>query len=417
MERYSADNLIKKKSGVVVISASNVAFTVLCAYLASICLCYISWVPGSLPSLLLYGFAAMAAINILVSGKLTAGMHSVWYCVFVIICVISTLYAKYQVTASDKVEAMAKVLIFSVAFINTVDSVKRVRIAMTVMSVSSVMLFFHLLITDQLAVDERLGTTLTGNANTFATMFMLGALCSIYLIFFSEKRWHKVLAVIAVVLQLYALALSGSRKFFLLPVILLGLMTAISTDTKKGLVWLRNFLFGVVLLFVAWWAVFNVEILYNSIGYRMEGMLAAFTGKGEVDASTEVRQKMIQKAVELWKNAPMMGHGIDNYKRISGYGVYAHNNYVELLADLGLLGMAAYYSFYAVMEWKILKNRNMGRYRWYWAILLGCLLAFDYGAVSYDLFPVQILLLLANISLQLQGKEKKPEAQEACTNE
>ena len=413
MERYRTDNLIQKRPGVISISFSGVAFTVLCAYLALIFLNYVEWIPLSLVSLTLYGFVGMTAIAICVRGRITFGEHVAWYTAFLLICFLSTTYSVRSTTSFNKIVDMLKLLLFSLAFINIVNSKRRMRITMFVATCSATILYFYLSMTGQLEVDERLGESLTGNANAFAILFMIGAFCSVYFMFFGEKRVVTVSSWIMFILQLHALALSGSRKFFLMPVLLFGFLKIFSTDKKGRSHFLRNAVIGLTAIAVVWWALFNVEFLYDAIGYRMEGMVAAFTGEGEVDASSQIRQDMITRGLELWQQAPLIGHGIDTYKHISGFGLYAHNNFAELLSDLGLIGLVAYYWFYIRMIVRMIRRTDLKAFRWFWAICIACIVICDYGVVSYDMYPVHLMLLLSAVALQREEADEQGDLQKS----
>ena len=123
----------------------------------------------------------------------------------------------------------------------------------------------------------------------------------------------------------------------------------ISTDKKGRKHFIRNALIVALILIIAVYAVFNVEFLYDSIGYRMEGLVNMVTGEGEVDASSKVRVNMVDEALQLWQDKPIFGNGIDMFKKLSSYHTYSHNNYAELLCGVGIFGFCIYYYFLALL--------------------------------------------------------------------
>lgn len=419
MEQNNPGQLTQRKPGVIVISASTVAFLALCAYLALVFLNYMEEIPEGLDSLVLYGFVVLMVLAIAAVGRMILETHMIWYGVFTLVCLISCAYAAYPQTSISKTIEVAKVLVFSVMFLNAVQSKKRLKTTIFIIMISSFVWFLYLAANGLLDMEERLGGELTGNANAFAAIFMIGAVSSVYYIFFSEKPAHKFLAFVCFIMQMYALALSGSRKYFLLPVVLLGAVKMFSTDKTGRKHLARNTLIGLVVILGMWWAMFNVEFLYDTVGYRMEGMVAGFTGEGEVDASTKIRLNMIDIAIRLWKEKPLLGHGLNNYKYLNNlyFNAYAHNNYAELLATLGLVGLVAYYWYYVYLVKKLIAAKSMGVERWYWAIVIIALAVFDYGAVSYDMYPVHFVLLQASVALRLHNEATKDEKQEDLNNE
>lgn len=396
MERSEITRL-KQNGGAAPLPFSLPAIILLCVYLAVNALAYIEAVPPSLSTVSLYGFLGAAAFSILLSGKARLYPHTIWCAVFVALCGISCLYAASTGYATTAFVSMVKVLIFSFMLCNVVNTQGQMKAAMSVYSLATVVLFIYLAATGKLNMEEgeRLGTELTGNANIFASVFMIAAMCSVYFVFFSKARSVKILFFAVFVTQLVALALSGGRKFFLTPIVLFAGVQIMRTDKKGRVRLLKNLLPVAVALAILWWALFNVEFLYDAIGYRMEGLVASLTGEGKVDASTSVRKNMVEKGLELWAESPVWGHGINNFGALTHWGVYAHNNYVELLCGVGLLGTVAYYAYYAYVLIKLFKSKIPTLQKSYWSLALLGFLVFDIGAVSYDSFLQHMMLVFA----------------------
>ena len=59
---------------------------------------------------------------------------------------------------------------------------------------------------------------------------------------------------------------------------------------------------------------------------------------------------MIQYGMDYFKERPLLGHGIENFRYLYaqevGKETYSHNNYIELLVNNGIVGLLLYYSFY-----------------------------------------------------------------------
>ena len=96
--------------------------------------------------------------------------------------------------------------------------------------------------------------------------------------------------------------------------------------TKK----LALFITIVVALLVLWYVMMNVEFFYNVMGFRFESMLNTFIGK-ESDTSMNERAFFTEKAIELFKQHPIIGYGCNNfiqYMREIGnsHVAYSHNN-------------------------------------------------------------------------------------------
>lgn len=407
MENYNAQQLTQKRRGVFSISFTGIAFTVLCIYLALIALQYIEGFSSQWLSLALYGFAALSALFFLAQCSFQMMFHSKWCFAVVMMCGFSCLYAYNRSVAWRETQDMAKILIFSVAFTNVVKTKKQSETCMLVTTVAPLILFVYLLATDQLNVKGRLGNELTGNANIFATIFMAGAICSVYFVFHARNKLWSILSTVTLCIQLYAIALAGSRKFFLIPIGLFAALKLMSADKNGRRHIVRDGILVGALVLAVGWMLFNVDVLYNSIGYRMEGMINGLTGSGEADKSTKYRMYLIDKGIALWLQKPVFGWGINNFKPVSGEPFYAHNNYAELLCDVGLIGIAIYYSFSVAMLVKLIKRKNKQTQDWFWLFTLAALLIFDYGAVSYNMYHIQILLMLASVSQQDWANQRR----------
>ena len=158
----------------------------------------------------------------------------------------------------------------------------------------------------------------------------------------------------------------------------------------------------------------NVPLLYDLGGNRIESFLNSLNG-GETDGSTSFRIHMIEWGIEWFHNRPYFGHGLMNYKALLGTmgtwagteGTYAHNNYIELLVDVGIVGTVIYYSLYASLLFKgirKIKERNLTR-----LILLGLLVAIlisEYGLVTYYDKSIQAVLVLIWFAINYNLPEK-----------
>lgn len=67
------------------------------------------------------------------------------------------------------------------------------------------------------------------------------------------------------------------------------------------------------------------------------------------DGSWETRDAMKNSMTELYGQKPITGHGPGMFKELAGFDTYAHNNFVELGVNFGLVGLGAYYAMYAAI--------------------------------------------------------------------
>lgn len=94
---------------------------------------------------------------------------------------------------------------------------------------------------------------------------------------------------------------------------------------------------------VAYWLLINISFLYDSFGNRIESLINFLQGL-EGDGSVESRSAYIELGMEYFKKSPLLGNGVYTFQTLDGsYNTYSHNNYVELLYSVGLIGTISYY--------------------------------------------------------------------------
>lgn len=384
--------------------------------------CYVSLyekIPSEWNSVFLYFFVGIGLIN-LVPTKCASLFRPYlkWYLGFMLFSLIelpiAMIFAETTGWFDTFYQMMVSVLICNslISFVDDAEDFKKIGRAHII---GAVALFVLLANAGQLHIDERLGTTATGNANTFATMYMVALFYAIWTFVFSEKKFEKLLTLISLIIIVYALLLSGGRKFVIVPIIFLYITLIMKSD-KQGRKHILFYTFGVAAIVVGlYFLIMNVEVLYESIGYRMQFVINMVTGTGDIGASNALRKEMRELAfTEGWKS-PLFGHGFDSFKFIAkrklSYFTYSHNNWTELWYNNGLLGLAVYYLFYskiAKYSWKI-RNANQP------AALLGLagiisIFIFEYGGVDYYTIQIQTFICLISV-LVFAEKERAEYAQ------
>ena len=325
------------------ISIDGIAFFLLCCYTIFNTLTYTGLISENMVSLSLYGFIAVSVVSMLIHRYITIEKHIKWYACFGICCLLSCMYSPSFSVSFNSFIGVFKVLIYLFMLFEIVSSEKRINLLILVNSLSAFLIILFLIANNQFVVEERLGQSLTGNTNIFSSLIMIGAISSIFLFIKSSNFWGKIFLIIVFILQEYALALSGGRKFFIVPIMLLCAMLVFKSDNSGRKRVFRNI--GIVLLIISgvFWAVFNVPAIYNQVGVRLEGLFDAFSNNGNGEASALIRKEMIITGFNGWKSSPLWGFGINSFVLKTSFGAYSHNNYIELLFDLGLIGFSIYY--------------------------------------------------------------------------
>ena len=272
-----------------------------------------------------------------------------------------------------------------------------------------------LLITERdliMAGSIRIGASLSGaNVNVVAGHLGIYSLGILFLYIKTKKKLILVPYTITVIFML----LTGSKKVFIS--IFLGITMYIMYDgIKFKKVLLLFFIVSVLIV-----AILSNSSLYNVMGARTVSFLDTIgfieNTSQTRDESTSVRLKLINTALKLFMEKPFFGWGYNVTARVSERHFYSHNNYVELLANNGILGFSIYYGmlFFLFIRALKLSKRDIGRY-FIIASLLNLLLcdlavvSYISGLVSY-LIPIVTSVYLQKIRVYNNANESKRDVQ------
>jgi hypothetical protein len=245
-------------------------------------------------------------------------------------------------------------------------------------------------------------TGLAGNANLLAVQ-LIAPLFLVYLApsTLISKRWKLIGAGIAT----YALVVSGSRKavvmlivfalFYVLYQYLSGRRVSLFKSVLALLVSVT--LVGFVFLSPIPDLVYSLDLhAIDRFFYILEGR----------DNSYLYRQYLISRGPDLFWESPIYGHGLNMFRYVSGTGAYAHNNYVELMVNGGVIALILHYVVHLIVLYRarnLPKNIKLAVYT-----SIAMLLFLDVAMVSYNLrvSVLWLVVLLAFVSSSSQTKSK-----------
>ena len=354
-------------------------------------------------SYVMYLFVAWTVFSIFRRGRFLLTNFTIWQVAMLILSLVSILWAETAVMGA--LYNMLVGMVLSVCFIFAIDSVERLEKTLLIFVISADALGVLMILTGQMTADNgRLGQELTGNANAFASMIMISAIISGWF-FVYKTRVSKYFNLASMLFCSYMLALSGGRKYLLVSVLCLGLFLVFK-DTSKAVRILGSLIKAGIIVGLMYMAVMNIPVLYNAIGYRLESLFSMVSGGESNISSDALRQNLIRIGLEKWTESPLLGFGVDTFKyynlRTTGHFYYAHNNYVELLYDLGLVGFLAYYGFYLHILNQLKKLSSV--YKEYKILGISVILGFmvwEIGAVSYYSVFIQLILAVVYVMLIL----------------
>jgi O-antigen ligase len=140
----------------------------------------------------------------------------------------------------------------------------------------------------------------------------------------------------------------------------------------------------------------------ENFALQLKEMLLFFSTSELKDSNLISRKQFIATGFEIFKRYPILGIGLNNFRFYSelhnGIDLYSHNNYIEILSGLGIIGFIIYYWIFLRILFRLLiaYRKKVKSSELNLAITLTiALLLIQVGTVIYSGVMFSILLLLS----------------------
>lgn len=409
---YKGNDNLKHKN-----STDKIGLFLFCFYIFVNFLANDVILPSSIGSISLYLFLGYSVLYIILRKKLKLCSIVGWMAAFMGYSLITMFYSPekniFGGTFYTLIVNIVLVLLLS-QYTITLKVVERIG---WTYAFSAATLVFFLIVTGNIidaSVSGRLGTELLGNANILATMLMTAAIYTIWLLTYSNlTKLHRNVLILFLIAEYFGMFLSGGRKYIVVPMVFFYILLLFKQDARGQKHIVKYTIMIIVLLLFVWILVMNVPIFYNIIGVRIEEFFDLLSGnQNNQDYSSQIRLEMIQAGLAQWLESPIWGYGFDSFKyfnrTLTGHFYYSHNNFVELLYNLGIIGFVIYYWFF----WKLVYVAWKGKIRYtpevraYVIGLVLSMLVFEYGAVNYTGTASRIMFFFAYTMLVQSSSER-----------
>ena len=181
-----------------------------------------------------------------------------------------------------------------------------------------------------------------GATNQFGITTSYIFLFALYSIRYKKKQ-GKLLSIVLLILALCLTISTGSRKALINLIMFICIVMVFPKYDKNFLRNLAKIVMIIGIAAVALFIIMKVDVIYNIVGKRIVTLISYYNGDVTEDMSALRRAYMKQDAIELFKKHPLCGIGLNSYKHVARYNTYAHSNYYEMLACLGIIGTILYY--------------------------------------------------------------------------
>lgn len=337
--------------------------------------------------------------------KIVFNSFLIVYSLFIIFSLVSVFFSINSGIAIKKIQTLVSLGILMLSFINYIDSLDKLHKLMKYFVYSGFIASIYIILITDFTSITRFGSEL-GNVNAIGMILGISSVFCFY--FILENKYYKFIPVLLIITII--IFLTGSRKSLLFLVFTLIILIFSKREKKLGNN-IKILILSAVFILIILYAIYNVPIFYLIIGKRMENMMDFVFGEGTMEGSINTRFKMIQMGWEWFKERPLFGYGINNYRLLLGEEVgrvtYSHNNIIELLVGIGLFGTIIYYLAHIIVIkdlYKCSKALPKSLTYSFIAIILGYMFM-SVGLVYYDNKHISIILSIASIVHRIGKKE------------
>lgn len=201
-----------------------------------------------------------------------------------------------------------------------------------------------------------------GNRNVTALLFCLKIPFLLYLIEVLKNKYLKIISYLILILSIYTLLLLGSRSSYIYFSMILIISISYSFFRYRNKI--KTF-FKSLHLFSGFLIAYFLFILF--VGFNNSASVnQRITTISLEDNSTQIRLRYYNHGLTSLMNNPIIGVGLGNWKvksidldseNIKSYVVpyYLHNDFLEVGAELGIIGLILYLCLFVLVMFKLMK--------------------------------------------------------------
>lgn len=233
-------------------------------------------------------------------------------------------------------------------------------------------------------------------SNGFAIFSLVGLIGILFLWREARSLPSKIFYILSIVLFVTTIILTASRSTFITALVIFGFWILLCYKEK----FVNNMFIFVFLL------ILSSTIIWFGYSYIMdETYLGDRFGKisePDEDLTGEVRFLLYEEGFEMFKESPLYGVGLSQFKARSAFNSYSHSLYMELLSTTGLGGFLIMLTFYIVIFRriqklkKVIKNTDvLYKLNFSTAVLLGLAI---FGLFNVSFLDIVIMLQFAVVA-------------------
>lgn len=302
-------------------------------------------------NLIILEFSLVQWLKMFKSKKFKIDKTVLFLLLFDLFAFLSFFWSIYQSHTLGKAVTVFYNLIFLCSLLWYLNSESNIRKMIKAIIVAGVIASLYSIFNSSF-IDGNRVSDIIGNANTVAIYLSYSAALAFY---YYNTSNLKLLNIIAYLIICFAILITGSRGgLFLLTVFTIYINIVFGKKEKKDIVKQIIKIFMLFFLIILLYKLTQTnKLLYSIVGIRIKSLFEIIGGHQSsiAEKSTYDRLAMIKLAFDIFLKHPIQGCGlgaIGVYIKyyITGFFCFCHNNYMELLSGVGLIGFTLYYSIH-----------------------------------------------------------------------
>lgn len=324
------------------------------------------------------------------SKRIYMGLHVVLLMLFIAACILSAFNAEYPNASYKRTLEFSQYTLFAIVISmylfrtwNSEDWILLEKFALAVSAIAAASIITDLVgitsfsrwfASDFVPLFSR-PSGIFGEPNYSAAKLavMLPFCISALIRYIEERRKVKSIVTACIVsMVVFAVLLTGSRVGLLISIFVIFVyairLLFLSIRNRKALI------FAVILVILVTIVILNIPIgiaeLFQTAGFqitisRYENVWNYLVGRPVTgESSIQERSDLLEYGIELYKENPISGIGIDNFKYYAGnkFGkdeIVAHNTFIGILAETGTFGAIFYFSLFAYILFSYVISRDI----------------------------------------------------------
>lgn len=281
--------------------------------------------------------------------KIKISSEIVSFLIFECFCLFSCLYSEYQNDSLVKVKTLAILMVLLFCLYNYVTDKSKYINFLKILCIATIISSIYIIFNSNWYLGNRV-SDIIGDSNLVAAYLNYGSVILMYCI--SEKIINKKFGYIGLIIIAFTILISGSRSGLVLFLIGIFMSFKMYSNKKITLKKILTICFIPFLFIIIYNLIMNNEILYNIIGNRFVSFVEIMSGKHSSinETSTQTRFLMLSLAWDRFFQTPfsiLLGKGIGTFAPYflnkGGWYAFCHNNYLELLNGVGIIGTFFWY--------------------------------------------------------------------------